>query len=202
MTGSRPGCGTSCTGCCSASCENLASSISRMRLSIHRFRFPQKTNDLFFRKSLLHVQSPVTWDWTPESAATQFRGDVAGERKSFFQHAGNDTFRGARRLGDRNVQQRIVSRRAEASRHHDHPRQLHRRIAGHQPSLATTSIHSCAAESCYGLSGGPTGCPHSLAFIADVLATFPNAGFHRRLAQLSMQRFCTHPWSPLRMLKL
>jgi hypothetical protein len=25
-------------------------------------------------KSLLHVQSSVSWDWTPKSAATQFRG--------------------------------------------------------------------------------------------------------------------------------
>ena len=41
-----------------------------------RLRFPQKANDLLFRKSLLHVQSPVTWDWTPESVATQIRGDV------------------------------------------------------------------------------------------------------------------------------
>lgn len=43
-----------------------------------RLRFPQKANDLLFRKSLLHVQSPVTWDWTPESVATQIRGDVDG----------------------------------------------------------------------------------------------------------------------------
>src|SRR5476649_713449 len=35
-TGSRPGCGTSYTGCCSTSCANLANSISHMRLSIHR----------------------------------------------------------------------------------------------------------------------------------------------------------------------
>ena len=40
------------------------------------------------------------------------------------------------------------------------------------------------------------------ALIADVLATFPNAGFHRRLAQLSVQRFFTHPWNPLPMLRL
>ena len=36
----------------------------------------REDKDLFFRKSLLHVQSPVTWDWTPSSPATQIRGDV------------------------------------------------------------------------------------------------------------------------------
>ncbi|MBT0571812.1 DNA cytosine methyltransferase [Curvibacter sp. CHRR-16] len=33
---------------------------------------------MFFGKSLLHVQSPVSWDWTPSSTATQIRGDVGG----------------------------------------------------------------------------------------------------------------------------
>lgn len=35
-----------------------------------RFGFPQEANDLLFCISLLHVQSPVIWDWTPVSAAT------------------------------------------------------------------------------------------------------------------------------------
>ena len=42
-----------------------------------RLGFAQETKDLLFCKSLLHVQSPVMWDWTPESTATQMWGDVA-----------------------------------------------------------------------------------------------------------------------------
>jgi hypothetical protein len=45
-----------------------------------RLGFAQKANDLFFRKSLLHVQSPILWDWTPESDATQIWGDVGEQR--------------------------------------------------------------------------------------------------------------------------
>lgn len=41
-----------------------------------RFRFTQEANDLLFCKSLLRIQSPVSWDWTPSSTATQLRADV------------------------------------------------------------------------------------------------------------------------------
>lgn len=40
--------------------------------------------DLFFAESLLHVQSPVVWDWTLKSVATQFRGDVAANIRQGF----------------------------------------------------------------------------------------------------------------------
>jgi hypothetical protein len=39
-------------------------------------------------------------------------------------------------------------------------------------------------------------------FIGDTLARFPNAGFHKRLASLAMQRLRGHPLSPLPMLRL
>jgi len=38
-------------------------------------------------------------------------------------------------------------------------------------------------------------------FIAAVAKTWPNAGFHRRLVQLTMDRFWKHPLSPLPMVK-
>ncbi len=40
------------------------------------------------------------------------------------------------------------------------------------------------------------------AFVAEVLEAWPNEGFHRRLVQLSIGRFRTHPWSPLPMFRL
>ncbi|HAS54997.1 MAG: phosphohydrolase [Nitrospirae bacterium GWC2_57_13] len=38
-------------------------------------------------------------------------------------------------------------------------------------------------------------------FVAQVLSVFPNAGFHRRLVELTMQRMKSHPFSPLPMMK-
>jgi hypothetical protein len=38
-------------------------------------------------------------------------------------------------------------------------------------------------------------------FIATLAATWPNAGFHRRLVQLTMDRFWKHPLTPLPMVK-
>jgi hypothetical protein len=38
-------------------------------------------------------------------------------------------------------------------------------------------------------------------FIATVTATWPNAGFHRRLVQLAVDRFSKHPLTPLPMVK-
>lgn len=40
------------------------------------------------------------------------------------------------------------------------------------------------------------------AFIAETLTRFPNAGFHKRLIVLTMQRLKTHPFSPLPMMRL
>jgi HD domain len=39
------------------------------------------------------------------------------------------------------------------------------------------------------------------ALIAAVAAAWPNAGFHRRLVQLTIERWWTHPLSPLPMVK-
>jgi hypothetical protein len=39
-------------------------------------------------------------------------------------------------------------------------------------------------------------------FLRRVFSTFPNAGFHKRLAQLSLTRFLSHPLSPLPMYRL
>ena len=38
-------------------------------------------------------------------------------------------------------------------------------------------------------------------FVAAVAATWPNAGFHRRLVMLTMDRFWKHPLNPLPMVK-
>lgn len=38
-------------------------------------------------------------------------------------------------------------------------------------------------------------------FVSEALSRFPNAGFHKRLAGLTAQRFKTHPFSPLPMMK-
>lgn len=38
-------------------------------------------------------------------------------------------------------------------------------------------------------------------FVAAVRAAFPNAGFHRRLAQLTARQFARSPWRPLPMMR-
>jgi hypothetical protein len=38
-------------------------------------------------------------------------------------------------------------------------------------------------------------------FISAVAATWPNAGFHRRLVELAVRRFLQHPLAPLPMVK-
>lgn len=40
------------------------------------------------------------------------------------------------------------------------------------------------------------------SFVAEVRAAFPNAGFHKTLLTLTRQRMCSHPLSPLPMMKL
>ena len=42
----------------------------------------------------------------------------------------------------------------------------------------------------------------SKALLREVFATWPNAGFHRRLAQLEVGQLRTRPWNPLPMVKL
>jgi len=39
-------------------------------------------------------------------------------------------------------------------------------------------------------------------FVARLFATWPSAGFHGRLVQLTLERFCTHPLTPLPMVRL
>jgi hypothetical protein len=38
------------------------------------------------------------------------------------------------------------------------------------------------------------------AYLSQLFAEWPSAGFHRRLVQLSLARARTHPWNPLPML--
>jgi hypothetical protein len=40
------------------------------------------------------------------------------------------------------------------------------------------------------------------AYVSEVLAAFPNAGFHRRLVALTMRQIRSHPLRPLPMMKL
>ena len=51
------------------------------------------------------------------------------------------------------------------------------------------------------VSRGLLTCGLPRGFVRDVLATWPNAGFHRRLARLALDRLRTHPWSPLPMMR-
>ncbi len=39
-------------------------------------------------------------------------------------------------------------------------------------------------------------------FVTDVLEAFPNAGFHKKLVALAVERLKTHPFSPFPMMKL
>jgi hypothetical protein len=39
-------------------------------------------------------------------------------------------------------------------------------------------------------------------FVAETMSRFPNAGFHKRLIALTIQRLKTHPFSPLPMMRL
>ncbi|KUL20420.1 HD domain-containing protein [Chlorobium limicola] len=39
-------------------------------------------------------------------------------------------------------------------------------------------------------------------FVAEVLDAYPNAGFHKKLIALSFERFKSHPFNPLPMVKL
>ena len=52
------------------------------------------------------------------------------------------------------------------------------------------------------VSGGLLKSGLTREFVNNVLATWPNAGFHRRLVMLGLQRLRTHPWSPLPMVRL
>lgn len=38
--------------------------------------------------------------------------------------------------------------------------------------------------------------------VKEILSTWPNAGFHRRLLLLELKRLRTHPWNPLPMMRL
>lgn len=38
--------------------------------------------------------------------------------------------------------------------------------------------------------------------LGEIFSTWPSAGFHKRLLQLSLQRLRSHPWSPLPMVRL
>lgn len=40
------------------------------------------------------------------------------------------------------------------------------------------------------------------AYLREVFAAFPNAGFHKRLVQLASRRLMTHPWNPMPMMRL
>lgn len=42
----------------------------------------------------------------------------------------------------------------------------------------------------------------SSTFVSDVMSRLPNAGFHKRLIALTKQRFKTHPFNPLPMMRL
>jgi HD domain len=65
------------------------------------------------------------------------------------------------------------------------------------PSLVESFRHADWIDVTRGLRR--FGLPRS--FIAAVAATWPNAGFHRRLIELTVDRFLKHPLTPLPMVK-
>lgn len=52
------------------------------------------------------------------------------------------------------------------------------------------------------LSGGLMTFGLSRGFVRVVQATWPDAGFHKRLMELELEHLRTHPWNPLPMLRL
>ena len=52
------------------------------------------------------------------------------------------------------------------------------------------------------VSHGLAGFGISRQFRREVFARWPDAGFHFTLARLALGRLCTHPWSPLPMVRL
>jgi hypothetical protein len=42
----------------------------------------------------------------------------------------------------------------------------------------------------------------SRRFLRELYATWPSAGFHKRLVQLELGQIKTHPWNPLPMVRL
>ena len=52
------------------------------------------------------------------------------------------------------------------------------------------------------MSGGLLRCRLPDDYVTDVLDAFPNAGFHKKLVALSLERLKTHPFNPLPMMKL
>lgn len=52
------------------------------------------------------------------------------------------------------------------------------------------------------ISGGKLRFGLPSAFVTDILAKFPNSGFHKRLIALTKQRLKTHPFNPLPMIRL
>jgi len=42
----------------------------------------------------------------------------------------------------------------------------------------------------------------SRSLLREIFATWPSAGFHKRLVQLELARLRTHPWNPLPMMRL
>ena len=52
------------------------------------------------------------------------------------------------------------------------------------------------------MTGGLLRCRLPDDFVTDVIYAFPNAGFHKKLIALSLDRLKTHPFNPLPMMKL
>ncbi len=52
------------------------------------------------------------------------------------------------------------------------------------------------------VSRGWLKCGLPSSYITEILQEFPNAGFHKRLIELTIQRIKTNPFSPLPMMKL
>jgi hypothetical protein len=51
------------------------------------------------------------------------------------------------------------------------------------------------------VSRGVIGCGLPRSLLREISSTWPNAGFHRRLALLAFERLRSHPLSPLPMLR-
>jgi hypothetical protein len=54
---------------------------------------------------------------------------------------------------------------------------------------------------CVDVSRGLIPCGLSRKLLGQLYSTWPSAGFHKRLMQLSLKRLLTHPWNPLPMMR-
>jgi hypothetical protein len=78
--------------------------------------------------------------------------------------------------------------------------QLHHKIT-RAPAATGPLVEAFRKADWIDVLDGLIRCGIPRAFFKDVFTTFPDAGFHLRLVQLSTKRLLTHPWNPMPILR-